>query len=70
VLVALEWEEGEVTRITGLLAALPEPVRARVRTGVLGEIDTHYTDLRALAAAASRRDLEHRVDALRIAAIR
>ena len=69
VIVALEWEEAEVTRITTLLAALPDTVRARVRAGVLGEIDTHYADLRALLASAGRRDLEGRVDALRTAAI-
>jgi rubrerythrin len=68
VLLTLEWEEGEVERITGLLAALPEPVRARVRAGVLGDIDGHYTDLGALLAAAGRPDLEGRLHALRTAA--
>jgi hypothetical protein len=68
VLLALEWEEEEVARIIGLVAALPEPVSARVRTGVLGEVDAHYADLRALLAAAGRHDLAGRVDALRTAA--
>lgn len=68
VLLALEWEEGEIARITGLVAALPEPVNARVRSGVLGEIGAHHADLRALLAAAGRHDLEARVEALRTAA--
>jgi hypothetical protein len=68
VVLAVEWEEREVARITGLVAALPDPVKAGVRTGVLGDIDTHYADLRALLAAAGRHDLEARVQALRTAA--
>jgi hypothetical protein len=67
--LTLEWEEAEVARITALLPLIPEPVRARVRSGLLGEIDAHYGDLRALLAAAGRRDLDGRVDALRSLAI-
>jgi hypothetical protein len=63
--ITLEWEEAEVARITALLPSIPEAVRGRVRAGVLGEIDTHYGDLRALLAAAGRGDLDGRVDALR-----
>jgi hypothetical protein len=65
--LTLEWEEAEVARITALLPSIPEAVRVRVRTGLLGEIDAHYADLRALLAAAGRRDLDPRVDALRAA---
>ncbi|HUF92214.1 MAG TPA: hypothetical protein VMR23_07550 [Candidatus Limnocylindria bacterium] len=68
-LLTLEWEEAEIARITALLPSIPEPVRARVRTGLLGEIDTHYADLRALLAAAGRDDLDGRLDALRADAI-
>ena len=67
--LTLEWEEAEAARITALLPSIPEPVRARVRSGLLGEIDAHYGDLRALLAAAGRRDLDGRVDALRSALI-
>jgi hypothetical protein len=67
--LTLEWEEAEMTRITALLRSIPEPVRARVRTGLLGEIDGHHGDLRALLAAAGRRDLDGRVDALRSLAV-
>lgn len=63
--LTLEWEEAEIARISALLPSIPEPVRARVRTGLLGEIDAHYGDLRALLSAAGRGDLEGRVDALR-----
>lgn len=63
--LTLEWEEAESARITALLPSIPEPVRARVRTGLLGEIDAHYGDLRALLAATGRADLDGRVDALR-----
>jgi len=63
--LTLEWEEAEIARITALLPSIPEPVRARVHTGLLGEIDAHYGDLRALLAAAGRGDLDGRVDALR-----
>jgi hypothetical protein len=67
--LTLEWEEAEIVRIAALLPSIPEPVRARVRTGLLGEIDGHYGDLRALLVAAGRGDLDGRVDALRSAAI-
>jgi hypothetical protein len=67
--LTLEWEEAEAARITTLLPSIPEPVRARVRSGLLGEIDAHYGDLRALLAAAGRRDLDGRVDALRSLAV-
>jgi hypothetical protein len=67
--LTLEWEEAEVARITALLPSIPEPVRARVRSGLLGEIDTHYGDLRALLAAAGRGDLDGRLDALRSLAL-
>jgi hypothetical protein len=63
--LTLEWEEAESARITALLPSIPETVRARVRTGLLGEIDAHYGDLHALLAAAGRGDLDGRVDALR-----
>jgi hypothetical protein len=63
--LTLEWEEAESARITTLLPSIPEPVRARVRTGLLGEIDAHYGHLRALLAAAGLADRDGRVDALR-----
>lgn len=63
--LTLEWEEAESARIIDLLPSIPEPVRARVRTGLLGDIDAHYGDLRALLAAAGRADLDGRVDVLR-----
>jgi hypothetical protein len=62
--LTLQWEEAEVARVTALLPSIPDAVRARVRTGLLGEVDAHYGDLRALLAAAGRVDLEARVDAL------
>ncbi len=68
VLLTLEWEEAETERITGLLTALPETVRGHVRTGLRGDIDAHYGDLRALAAAAGLHDVQSRLDALRTAA--
>lgn len=62
--LTVAWEEAEVARITALLPLIPEPVRARVRAGLLGEIDAHYADLRALLDAVGRQDLAPRVDAL------
>ncbi len=67
--ITLQWEEAEVARITALLPSIPEAVRGRVRAGLLGEIDAHYADLRALLAAAGRGDLDGRVDALRMLAV-
>ncbi len=63
--VTLEWEEAEAVRITALLPSVPEPVRGRMRADLLGEMDRHYADLRALLAAAGRADLDGRLDALR-----
>jgi hypothetical protein len=62
--LTLEWEEAEIARITALLPSIPEGLRARVRAGLLGEIDAHHADLRALLTAAGCRGLDARLEAL------
>jgi len=66
--LTLSWEELELPRIVELLSYLPEPVRGRVRTGLMGESARHYADLLGLVNAAGVADLAERVEALRIRA--
>ncbi len=63
--LTLAWEELELPRILELIRHLPEQVRERVRTGLLGETDRHYGDLLALVKEAEAAGLEARAEALR-----
>lgn len=51
--LTVEWEEQELPRVFALVAALPSPVRERVRAGLLAGMGSHHDDLRRLLAAVN-----------------
>lgn len=63
--LAADWEELEIARVSRLIAALPAAVRSHVQSGLLGQLDAHHGDLRALARATGSPDLERRAASLR-----
>lgn len=62
--LAVTWEELEIARIARLVAALPDVVRPHVQPGLLGQLDRHHGDLRALARITGVEGLERRVESL------